>query len=88
MAILEKVTGGSSVKDKERELDTLEVEEEVENKKTNIAKLKAVRAELKKRYGRDWSKLLRVKARSATLEDYYAVDPSLQNMCLPRRSRR
>jgi len=29
MAILEKVTGGSSVKDKERELDTLEVEEEV-----------------------------------------------------------
>ena len=88
MAILEKLTGSGSVKDKERELDTLEVEEEIEGKKANIARLKAVRAELKKRYGRDWTKILKVKAGSAKLEDYYAVDPSLREMCVPRRSRR
>ena len=88
MAILEKLTGSGSVKDKERELDTLEVEEEIEGKKANIARLKAVRAELKKRYGRDWAKILKVKAGSAKLEDYYAVDPSLREMCVPRRSRR
>lgn len=88
MAILEKLTGGGSVKDKERELDTLEVEEEIESKKANIAQLKAVRAELKRKYGRDWRKILNIKASGAKIEDYYAVDPSLREMCVPRRSRR
>lgn len=76
-----------SVKDREKKLDSLEVDEEIAQKEANIAQLKAVKAELKRRYGRHWGKYLKIHPNTASLTDLYAVDPSLRDLFKPRMSR-
>lgn len=50
----------SDIKDKERRLAELEVDDEIESKKVSIAQKKAQEAEARKVYGRDWKKILGV----------------------------
>ncbi len=82
---IRRFTGGSSIKDKERELDSLELDEAIETRETRIAQLKAAKAELRKKYGHHWWKILKVKASTQRIEDLYAVDPGLRELCVPRR---
>jgi hypothetical protein len=82
---IKRFSGGASIKDKEKELDNLELDEAIETRETRIAQLKAAKAELKKKYGHNWSKLLKVKANTQRIEDLYAVDPGLRELCVPRR---
>jgi len=68
---------------KERELERLRVDNEMETQRAEIAQKKAVEAEMKKKYGSNWRKIL--GRGKMSLQDYYAVDPSLRDLAIPRR---
>jgi hypothetical protein len=86
-----------SVEELEEELDTVKVEDEISSHKAQIAEREAVISQLKKQYGRDWSKTLGVSklTDTATLKSFLqsanrgmrqqrvGVD---RNLVLPRRN--
>ena len=71
---------------KERTLERVKVDNEIETNRAEIAQKKAVEKELKHKYGRDWRKLLGLN--TAGLQDYYALDPSLRDLSRPPRALR
>lgn len=64
-----------SIRDKEEELSELEVDLEIASKKTAIAEKRALEHEMKKKYGRDWKKILGwakgIKPNKQVIEDLY-----------------
>jgi DNA repair ATPase RecN len=73
-------------RDLERKLDRLSVEDEVVGKEMSIAQKKAVIAEMKKKYGRDWRKMIHV---SGDLKhEMTALGQEYRSLNTPRPSRR
>jgi len=73
----------------DKELEKLEVQDEMESHKMSIAQKKAIVREMKSKYGRDWKKILKVvSVNRENLMDLYAVDPSLKGLNRPGGYRR
>lgn len=83
MGIRDAIRDRGDVRSKEKKLEELEVEEQIESKRANISQLKVVQRECKKKYGQGWRKYLRLGSGSK-LEDFYAVDPSLRELFTTR----
>jgi len=74
------------VGDQDKELEKLEVEDELESHRMSIAEKKAISREMKKKYGRDWRKILGViKINPGTLQSLYAINPELRDQLRPTR---
>ncbi len=67
----------NELKRKERELERLSVEEEIGSKKQSIAEKKALEKAAKKKYGRNWKKVLGVatsiKPNQEVIQDLYSM---------------
>ena len=83
-----------SIRDKEEELSELEVDLEIAKKKADIAERKALEHEMKKKYGRDWKKILGwakgIKPNKEVIEDLYIAGGksggnSMRDMSRPDR---
>lgn len=68
---------------KERVLDRKRLDNEIATQEAEIAQKKAIVAEMKRRYGRNWRNVLGVKG----LADLYAIDPTLRDLAKPPRVR-
>jgi len=74
---------------KSQSLEILEMDDQIESKRLSIAEKKGIESELKKKYGRDWKKILGIiKVDKETLNDLYAIDPSLRDLSRPGGMRR
>jgi len=85
-----------SIRDKEEELSELEVDFEIAKKKSDIAEKKALEHEMKKKYGRDWKKILGwakgIKPNKEVIEDLYMAggdsgSSSMRDMSRPGKVR-
>lgn len=81
-----------SIKEKEEELQELEVDYEIAKKRSEIAERKALEHEMKKKYGRDWKKILGwakgLRPNKEVIEDLYIAGGSsstqrMRNMSKP-----
>jgi len=81
-----------SIKEKEEELAELEVDYEIAKKRSDIAERKALEHEMKKKYGRDWKKIIGwakgLRPNKEVIEDLYIAGGSsstnnLRNMSRP-----
>ena len=74
------------------ELDKLEMDDEIASRRMSIAQKKAVEREMRRKYGRDWRKVLglvgKLKPNSEALQDLYTVNPELRDLNNPGRLRR
>lgn len=84
----------SRVREKERELEELEVDHEIASKKADIAEKKAAEAEMKRKYGPNWRKLLgyarKLKPNREVIEDLYIASgktEKLRDMSRPDKVR-
>ena len=67
-----------AIKEKEKQLAELEVEEEIASKRAEIAEKKALEHDMKKKYGRDWRKLFggfrkAIRPNKEVIEDLYCM---------------
>lgn len=66
------------VKGKERELEKLSVEDDIQTRRVSISQKKALVREAKRKYGRDWKKILggafkAVRPNQETIQDMYSM---------------
>jgi len=76
---------------KQKGLEILEIEDEVESKRLSIAQKKAVEAELKAKYGtlaKAKQVLGFIKINSETMHTLYSANPELRALSLPPKVRR
>ena len=75
------------IKDKERVLERLKLDDEIETQKMSISQKKAVEAQMRKTHGRDWKKLLNigslVRPNMEVVHDLYSVNPELKELSRP-----
>lgn len=68
---------GDQIREKERELAELEVDKEIATTKADIAEKRALEHEMKKKYGRDWRKILGwakgLRPNKEVIEDLYVL---------------
>ena len=85
-----------AIKEKEKQLAELEVEEEIASKRADIAEKKALEREMKKKYGRDWRGLWGafrkgIRPNKEVIEDLYCMgggqQQQLRDMSRPDRIR-
>ena len=80
-----------TIKSKERELEIRKIDSEIAQEKTTTAERRALEAEAKKKYGRDWRKILgmlKVKTDQETIQDLYVGGLGhLRELNNPRRFR-
>lgn len=74
------------LKEKDRTLEKLELEDEIASHRMSIAQKKAIEKEMRKKHGRNWRKILSVDTKK--MQDLYAVNPELRELNRPRLSRR
>ena len=76
------------LKDRERTLERLRVDDEIAGERMNIAQKRAVEREMKQKYGRDWKKILgyvgKLKPNREAIQDLYSVNPELRELSNPR----
>lgn len=77
---------------KERLLEKLKVDKEVEGTRAEIAERKAKEREMKKLHGRDWKKVFMgamssVRPNREAIQDLYAGNPELRELSRPRTRR-
>ena len=68
--------------EKEKQLERARIDNDIATQRAEIAQKKAVEAEMKKKYGTNWRKILGVGKMG--LQDYYALDSSLKDLAIPR----
>jgi len=82
------------IRDKEEELSELEVDYEIAKKKSDIAERRALEHEMKKKYGKDWKKIIGwakgLRPNKEVIEDLYVMGgksstSSLRDMSRPDR---
>lgn len=71
--------------ERERKLERVKLDNDIETQKAEIAQKKAIISKMKKEYGPDFSKILNIHPKKDTLQDMYAVSPDLRNLSIPRR---
>jgi len=85
-----------AIKEKEKQLAELEVEEEIASKRAEIAEKKALEREMRKKYGRDWRGLWgrfskAVRPNREVIEDLYCMgggqQQKLRDMSRPDKIR-
>jgi len=74
------------LKEKDKRLERLELEDEMASHEMSIAQKKAVAKEMKKKHGRNWRKILSVDTKK--MQDLYALNPELRDYNRPVRARR
>jgi len=75
---------GMEIYEEEREIERLKFENEKEDQKLSLAQKKAVRKEMKRRYGVDWKAMLG----KFTQGDWFRVSSELRNSVIPKMNRR
>jgi len=80
----------SKLKAKEKQLELVKVENEIETARAEIAQKKALESEMKKKYGTDWRKIIGYVGKSfgtnqEKAHSLYSVDTSLRDLAIPRR---
>ena len=76
---------GDEFKDKMQKLDNLKIEDEIAEERMKIAQKKAVEADMKKRYGRDWKKILKlVKVDREAMLTMFGPSNELKELSRPR----
>jgi hypothetical protein len=72
------------IREKEEKLAELEMEDEIEAKRVSISQKKALEKEAKRRYGRDWKKVLglvkSLKPDQEVIQTLYGVGVGLDNL--------
>jgi len=80
------------MKDKERQVENLRLDNEVQAEKTALAEKKALEKRMKKTEGKDWKKLLGVvrgiHPNREALHDLYGVSPELKEYTKPNSLRK
>ena len=74
---------GDVLKEKEKELEKVKIEDEIEGYKASRAKKKAIEKKMKKEYGRDWKKVLGFAGNlldPETKQSLYSVNPGLRDL--------
>lgn len=82
-----------AIKNKERQLEKLEVDDELATKRLSISQKKAMEREAKQKYGRDWKKILggalkSIRPNQERVQDLYSMGiggEELRNMNRPDR---
>lgn len=79
------------IKEKEQELAELDVDYEIAKKRSDIAERRALEHEMKKKYGRDWKKILGwakgLRPNKEVIEDLYLAGGSSSTQNLRNMSR-
>jgi len=77
------------VREKEEELELLDLDDKIADKRVGLAEKKAIVKEAKKKYGRDWKKVLgSLKPNQEAIQTLYAADPNLRELTRPNDLRR
>jgi len=76
-----------SLRAKEEELSSLEVEDEIASRKMSIAQKRAVEAEMRKKYGRNWKKILNIRVKPENMQEMRALGAELRSLSKPRMTR-
>lgn len=74
------------IRSKELKLDSLELEEEIQKKRTSIAEAKRLEKACKREYGSNWRKILGVFGKltdSETRHTLYGINPNLRDLNRP-----
>jgi len=84
------MTIDSELADKERKLEHLRVEKDIEDEKAAIAEKKAMTRKMNKVEGRDWkhmfgSALKSVRPNKEAIHDMYSINPDLRDMSRPKK---
>lgn len=75
----------SKLEGRERELELLSVEDEIADKRRAIAEKKALEKEAKRRYGRNWRKIIgSIKPNPEAIQTLYSQNPELRDLNRPR----
>jgi len=82
----------AELKRKERILARLEVDDDIADRKRSIAEKKALEAQAKKTYGKDWKQILygamkNMKPNADTIHTLYATNPELRQAAVPKMKR-
>lgn len=72
--------------EKVEELDRLSVQDEIEEKKASIAEKRMLVKEMKRKYGRDWRKVLGML--KPDNQDMFNFSPEIRRAALPSGRRR
>lgn len=81
----------NTLKNKEKTLERLKIEDEIQSERTSIAEKKALEREMKKKYGRDWKHILGFAGGLLSPEakqNLYSVNPELRELTKPVGLRR
>lgn len=77
----------AEMREKERAIERLALDEEVESKKKTIAELQALKREAKRKYGSNWKQILGIigslKPNMDSVHTLYTADPSLRELSKP-----
>lgn len=80
-----------SIRNKEEELAELDVDLEIAGKRADIAEKKALEHEMKKKYGRDWKKIIGwakgLRPNKEVIEDLYIAGGSSSTNSMRNMSR-
>ena len=71
----------SSLNEKERQLDELTVQSEIEEKKSEIAQKRMLAREMKSKYGSNWKKVLGMLRPDS--QDLFNFSPEIRHAALP-----
>jgi len=78
-----------SLKKKEKELEMVTLDEQIEEKRATITQKKMLEKEMKAKYGFNWKKILGVtKINSETLHSLYSFNPELKELNRPKPSQK
>lgn len=79
----------SRLEGRERELEILQVEDEIADRRRAIAEKKALERAAKRQYGRNWRKVIgSIKPNPEAIQSLYASNPELRELNRPNRLRR
>ncbi len=77
--------------EKEKQLELAKIDSEIQAERTKKAEQKAVEKEMRKKYGRDWKKILGMAGGlmdAETKHSLYSINPQLRELTKPSTLRR
>ena len=82
----------SMLRQKERKLEGLRIDNEIAEERAGIAEKKAIERDMKKKYGPDWKKILGIvrgiKPNREAIQDLYTLNPELRDLNKPGGGKR
>lgn len=77
---------------RERDLELLEVDDQIAERRMSISQKKAIEKEMRAKHGRNWRQVLglvgKLRVSSDSMQDLYSVNPELRDLSRPGKLRR